>query len=109
MNDIGPLTQDLLDGIVKRITAVSTPTRVVLFGSFARGDSHDDSDLDLMVVEPEVTARREKMVRMRRALRDLRIPVDVVVVSQGEWERYRDIKGTIIYPAAHEGKTLFAR
>ena len=104
-----PPVHELLEHIVSRITSVSSPMRVVLFGSAARGESGRDSDFDLMVVEQTVNDRRGEMTRLRRALRDLRVPVDVVVVSQGEWDRYRDIPGTVVYPAAHEGRIIFAR
>jgi predicted nucleotidyltransferase len=55
---------------------------VIVFGSCVRGEVTEDSDLDVLVVEPKLTARREEMVRLRDVLRPLRIPADVLVVSQ---------------------------
>ncbi len=54
---------------------------IIVFGSCARGEANEASDLDVLVVEPKVTAQREEMVRRRDALRPLRIPADVLVVS----------------------------
>ena len=42
----------------------------MLFGSYARGDAREDSDLDLLVIEPRVDDRAKEMVRLRRVLRE---------------------------------------
>ncbi|HEX4125933.1 MAG TPA: nucleotidyltransferase domain-containing protein, partial [Tepidisphaeraceae bacterium] len=55
---------------------------VYLFGSHARGNPGPDSDLDFLVVEPELADQHREMVRLRDALRPLRLPVDVVVTSR---------------------------
>jgi predicted nucleotidyltransferase len=56
--------------------------KVVLFGSYARGEAGPDSDLDLLIIEPgEVTERRAESARLRRELRGLEVGLDVIVVS----------------------------
>ena len=78
-------------------------SRVIVFGSHARGNAEPDSDLDLLVIEPTVQARREEMVRLSDALRPLGIPADVVVVSRRTFQEWSDTPGTLIYEAAREG------
>lgn len=80
--------------------------RIILFGSYARGEAREDSDLDLLVIEPQVPDKAREMVRLRRALRSLRIPVDVLVFSRAEAERWGDVPGTPLYWALKEGKVL---
>ena len=80
-------------------------SRVLLFGSQARGDARDESDADFMVIEPEVANRRSETVRLRQALRPIRIPVDIVVVGRQTFERWRDTPNTVIYEAARDGQT----
>ncbi|MDI1243818.1 MAG: nucleotidyltransferase domain-containing protein, partial [Rhodoferax sp.] len=41
------------------------PAKVILFGSYARGDADDGSDLDLMIVEHELTDRATEYLRLR--------------------------------------------
>jgi len=81
---------------------------IILFGSYARGDHREQSDLDFLVVEPEVAARRTEMVRLRDVLRPLQIPVDVLVVSRKTYEEWADTPGTVLYEAAKQGKVFDA-
>jgi len=78
-------------------------SRVILFGSHARGQAGPDSDLDFLVLEPEVKDRFEEMIRLREVLRPLLIPVDLLVASVEKFEYWRDTPNTVFYRAAKEG------
>ena len=78
------LTQQVIDQAVRVLADAAQPRSIVLFGSHARGEARADSDLDLLVVEDEVHDRAGEMVRLRRALRPLRVPVDILVASVAE-------------------------
>ena len=82
--------------------------RIVVFGSYARGDYDADSDVDFLVIEPGLKSRREEMVRLRDALRPLRIPVDVLVVSEQTFQKWADTPGTVFYEADKEGRVFHA-
>ncbi len=86
------------------ILAAAPGSRVIVFGSQARGGAGAHSDLDLLVIEPEVQARRQEMARLADVLRPLRLPVDVVVVSERTFEEWADTPGTLLYEAAREGR-----
>ena len=105
MQKLSPKT---LDQVVAQIVDVAHPEKIILFGSYARGDARDDSDFDLLVIEREVTARREETVRIRRSLRPLRVPADILVFSIDEVKRYGDIMGTVLYPVLREGKAVYS-
>jgi predicted nucleotidyltransferase len=83
-------------------------SRVILFGSHARGEAHDQSDVDIMVIEPEVENTAEESVRLHRTLKDLRIPVDVLVVTEERARRWSKVKGTVVERALREGRDLVA-
>ncbi len=94
---------------VARILSVAQPDRVLLFGSWARGEAGPDSDLDLLVVMPFEGPRHSAVLPLLHELADLPVPKDVVVLTPEEWARKKTVPGTIAYPAAHEGVTLYER
>ncbi len=86
--------------------AAPQAAQIVLFGSHARGDAHDDSDLDFLVIEPTLENRANEMVRLRRALRPLRVSADVLVYSRDEVNRWGQQPGTALYWALREGRVV---
>lgn len=97
-----------LDRIVKRLVERFHPDEIILFGSHARGTAGPDSDYDLLVVTRVTGSRRAMRVKMRLAVHDLGIPIDVVVATRDEVETQRNIPGTLIRSAVQEGRPLYA-
>ncbi len=96
-----------LQTALQTLIEAAKPERIILFGSHARGDASEESDLDLLVIEAHVPDRAREMVRLRRALRPLRIPVDVLVYSTEDVARWGDQPGSALYAALHEGKVVY--
>jgi len=93
--------------VAAELLMTSSPARkVILFGSYARGDATEDSDVDFLVVEHDVPSKVTEMVRLRRILRPLRLPFDVMVVSEDDIEEWGTLPGTALYWALREGKVL---
>ena len=101
--------QTLIDRMVKRIVKRFRPERIILFGSHARGDAGPDSDVDLLVVMDFEGSKLQKMVELRGTLRDIPVPVDILVTRPADFAWRKDVVGTIEWPAFHEGKVLYAR
>lgn len=98
---------DKLDSAVQVLAqAAPQAEQIVLFGSRARGDANADSDYDFLVIEPTVANRAAEMVRLRRALRPLRMAVDVLVYSRDEVNRWGQQPGTALYWALKEGRIV---
>jgi predicted nucleotidyltransferase len=95
--------------MVRRIVERFDPERIILFGSYARGDAGPDSDVDLLVVMHVEGSRREKGVEIGVALHDIRLPKDIIVTTPGDFEWRKEVVGTIERLAAREGKVLYAR
>lgn len=85
------------------------PEKVILFGSHASGTAGPDSDVDLLVVMPVSGSKRSKAVEIGVFLHDMNVAKDVIVVRPDEFEWRKDIVGTIEWPAAHDGKVLYAQ
>jgi predicted nucleotidyltransferase len=97
-----------MQAAIERLVAVAQPTKIILFGSQARGDADDHSDVDLLVIKPHVADRYEEMVRLQRSLRGLLLPVDLLVVSEHEFEERANRPGTIERAVQREGRVLYA-
>ncbi len=96
--------------VVRAIIDHCAPLRVVLFGSAARGDMREDSDLDLMIVVPEgadTKALGKSLYRMMRVV-DVRTPVDFVVVTPLVLERHEHTLGFVYREALREGYDVYA-
>jgi len=102
------ISEATIQEAVARLKAAAPDATIIMFGSRSRGDQGEASDLDLMVIEPQVTARRAEMVRLSDVLDPLDIPVDILVVSKKNFEEWREVPGTVIYRVAKEGRVLYA-
>jgi len=106
-NDRWTVTPEKLRQAVERIVELAAPQRVILFGSRARGGERADSDADLLVIEDEVTDHASEMTRLRRALRSLRMPVDILVVSAERFRSWSETPGNVYFEALNEGRVLY--
>lgn len=100
-------TEELIRTAGKALAAAAPPrSRVILFGSHARGQAGADSDLDFLVIEPQVERCAAESVRLREALRELPAAIDVVVVDQKLAERRARVPGTMVDRALREGRVI---
>ncbi|GAB1395156.1 hypothetical protein MASR1M60_33200 [Rhodocyclaceae bacterium] len=95
------------EAVSRAVAAAHAPSRVIVFGSYARGDADEGSDLDLMVIEREVPNKGEEMLRLNRAIGWIGKGVDVLVYSEEDFERRSAVPGTAPYWARIEGKVLY--
>jgi predicted nucleotidyltransferase len=103
------ISEAMIEDAGRRLAAAAaSPARVVLFGSRARGDARENSDLDFLVIEAQVESKLREMVRLRDALPPLGVPVDVVVVSEDEASRRERVPSTLVHRALREGRVLVA-
>ena len=78
-----------------------------MFGSRAQGTETSDSDLDLLVIEPRVASKIKEMARLRQAIGNIGLAVDILVCSEEEIADWGGLPGTALYWALREGKVLY--
>ena len=107
MSKAWTITPEKIQAAVARVVKVAHPRRVILFGSSARG-KHSPHDVDLLVVSRrELKSRRRESIRIRRALRGITMPIDVLVVSQRQLRQLADQPGLVYREALQGGKIVY--
>ena len=77
--------ETLLQEMTRRLVSEFQPCQIYLFGSHAWGKPNEDSDIDLLVIVPDSSeSRRERGLRARQCLSDIRISKDILVETQAE-------------------------
>jgi predicted nucleotidyltransferase len=94
---------------IERIRRQFDPLRIILFGSWARGQARPDSDLDLLVVLPHVENKRRAAVEILRALNGLPVSKDVIVTTPEEIAARGNTIGHVLRSALREGKVVYER
>jgi predicted nucleotidyltransferase len=95
--------------IINRILSVTKPVKVLLFGSAASEEMTFDSDIDLLVIEELPDFSGKEQFNIRKVLRGLGRPFDIVVMSNEYFEQKKNCVGEIAYPASREGRIIYVR
>jgi predicted nucleotidyltransferase len=107
------VSREQLSSIANAIRNVSNPHVVILFGSQARGNADQNSDIDLLVIgDPPSTgrwSRRQEIGRIRRSLPNTRLPIDILFFTPEEVQKWRSTKNHIISEAFQEGQVIYER
>lgn len=107
------VTDKILAEIVDAVVKDADPDQIYLFGSHARGEAGENSDLDLLIIERDefgpTRSRRGEMARLWRLLARFRVPKDILVYSADEVAHWRDTRNHVISHALREGKLLYER
>jgi predicted nucleotidyltransferase len=81
---------------------------VILFGSAARGGQGAPHDIDLLIISgSEVQSPRKESIRIRRALRGIPMPMDILVISERRLREVADQPGLVCREALRKGKIVY--
>jgi len=98
-----------VEEIAAEIVEKFNPVRIVLFGSHARGEAKDDSDIDLFVEMESDRRPPERAIEVNAVFGLRPWPLDVVVYTPAEVARLRKIRGTLLSVIEDEGEVLYER
>ena len=101
------VTNEKIALATQRLIATANPVCVILFGSQARGDANSESDADFLVVEQKLDDRFSELARLRRSLKGLMLPADILVIDQDRFMRLREEPGSVYRHAYREGRFLY--
>ena len=101
------IDDQLILEIIQRIRNVTAPDRIILFGSAALGNMNRDSDIDLLILEPNLKQERQEWLKIRNVLRGLGFPFDVILMTTQRFEDTKEIVGGIAFPANKYGRVIY--
>jgi uncharacterized protein len=102
------VTQEQLNEMVRRIVEAAHPLQIIMFGSTARGEAEQWSDVDVLVIVSDGTHRLDTAENIYRKLHGLRVDVDLIVATEGDIARYKDSPGLVYRDAIRDGRMLYA-
>ncbi|MFZ2050367.1 MAG: nucleotidyltransferase domain-containing protein, partial [Solirubrobacteraceae bacterium] len=102
------IDEEVVEQAARRLWEATPPgTRIVVFGSHAWQRAGAHSDLDLLVIEPgRVESPATEAVRLRRALRGMLLPTEILVISESSAQQWRPVSNSLIGAALAEGREL---
>jgi predicted nucleotidyltransferase len=108
LEELAP-TQEKVDLAVKAAVEVAQPSRVILFGSWARGEARWDSDLDMAVLVPDSAEARLGELRrsLRRRLDEVPMSIDLVLATEEFANRFRGEINSIYYRILRDGQVAY--
>jgi predicted nucleotidyltransferase len=87
--------QHIMDLIRKKIFQKNPGAEVILFGSHARGDSHADSDWDILILLSGFDVSRKVEMEYREEMFEVELeigePISTFVFSKTDWETKHSI------------------
>jgi predicted nucleotidyltransferase len=108
MNHLWAITPEKVATAIKKIIEISKPRKLILFGSYIRGDIRLNSDLDILVVTgDEIENPRKESVRIRSSLRGIGMPMDILVVSENKLEEFAETPGLIYREIMKSGQVVY--
>jgi predicted nucleotidyltransferase len=104
----GSVPREVIQHMADMIAQHFHPDKVILFGSYARGQANENSDIDLMVLLEEAPPEGRRSAPMIRLLVEhFPFPVDVVVRTTSGFEQWRHVVGSLVREVAREGIVLY--
>ena len=101
------ITPEKISAAVQRLAAVGKPRKIILFGSAARGRAGINSDADFLVITKQEVPPRRESVRLRKALKDIMMPMEIVVISEEKFRALAQQPGLVYREALQSGRVLY--
>jgi predicted nucleotidyltransferase len=107
MNTNLPIFKQIVDFITSRIS----PEKIVLFGSYARGENTANSDIDILIVMKNLDNERKIKGQLYKALLDENIStsIDFITIDYDKYNILKNRVGFIYKTIEQEGQVLYGR
>jgi len=101
------INNQLINNVVRKIVNNFHPERIILFGSYANDTHKEDSDLDLIVIwNTDLNVHKRKLL-LSKLFPMRNFSLDIFAYTEKEEQKFKNIPGTILYEAIHNGKIIY--
>ncbi len=78
------INQTIIENIKNDIIELENPNKIILFGSYARNEANENSDLDFLIIKETNISKPKRAAKLYRALAEYHIPMDLIIKTQNE-------------------------
>ena len=98
-----------IDIIIPIIVSLASPDQIILFGSCARGENTEKSDIDLLILKKGLTNRHDLIGSIYRAFldNDIGIAVDLLALDYDRYLKINNDIGYVYRTIKKEGKVVY--
>jgi predicted nucleotidyltransferase len=108
-----PVTEERIQEVARLVVDAVQPEQVILFGSQADGTARASSDIDLLVKIKDCDnpgqKRHEAYSAISTALLRVKLPCDILVYTESEFEQRKNNRYGVVSDAHNHGRSLYAR
>ncbi len=95
--------------VVERIIRQANPKMIIIFGSVARREARDDSDLDILVVFDGVVDQKKMYYDLSGLFVGLKLPFDLIIMNYDDFDHYRKNKQSFTHEIVSTGEVVYAQ
>jgi len=98
-----------IEQIVNTIVTTIEPEKIILFGSYARGDQKENSDIDILILKKGLTNERDVTNNLYLEFfnKKISIPIDLIAIDYDKYYQLNNDIGYIYKTIDREGKVIY--
>lgn len=102
------IENEKINEVIDKIVNNYHPEKIILFGSYAAGCQDEKSDLDLLIIKDTDKLNFERDIEVLKLFRGLKIPLDILVYTNDEFNKWKNLKTSFESNVLKTGKILYA-
>ncbi|SJZ82674.1 nucleotidyltransferase domain-containing protein [Selenihalanaerobacter shriftii] len=102
------ISETELRSLTNKISQIIDIKKIILFGSYATGNSDEESDVDLCIITDEEKRKLDIMREIRKNLSTITdYPLDLLVYKEDEFYQKANLKNSFEHQIMEEGSDLY--